>query len=71
MERSVAFQRLPDTDTSPPTAELYRDCESRKKVWRSNVVGRLKTSYLKDKVALRAMLYGLTDRGVFRCLIRS
>ena len=32
-----------------------------REAWRSHVVDVLKTSYLKDKAAFRARLYGLTD----------
>lgn len=40
---------------------FYKDYESLNEAWRSNVVDTLKTSYLKDKAAFRAKLYGLTD----------
>lgn len=40
---------------------FYKDYESLNEVWRANVVDTLKNSYLKDKAAFRAQLYGLTD----------
>ena len=40
---------------------FYKDYEGLNEVWRSNVVDTLKNSYLKDKAAFRAQLYGLTD----------
>lgn len=40
---------------------FYQDYESYSEAWRSHVVDMLKTTYLKDKTALRARLYGLTD----------
>ncbi|MDH4988395.1 hypothetical protein QEZ47_23350 [Aminobacter anthyllidis] len=40
---------------------FYKDYEELNETWRSNVVDTLKTSYLKDKAAFRAQLYGLTD----------
>ncbi len=40
---------------------FYKDYESLNDVWRANVVDTLKNSYLKDKAAFRAQLYGLTD----------
>lgn len=40
---------------------FYKDYEGFSDGWRSHVVDVLKTTYLKDKVAFRARLYGLTD----------
>lgn len=40
---------------------FYKDYEGFSDAWRSHVVDVLKTTYLKDKVALRTRLYGLTD----------
>jgi hypothetical protein len=40
---------------------FYKDYEGFSDVWRSHVVDVLKTTYLKNKVALRTRLYGLTD----------
>jgi len=40
---------------------FYKDYDGFSDAWRSHVVDVLKTTYLKDKVALRARLYGLTD----------
>jgi hypothetical protein len=40
---------------------FYKDYEELNETWRSNVVDTLKTTYLKDKAAFRAQLYGLTD----------
>jgi hypothetical protein len=40
---------------------FYREYEGWGKRWRAHVVETLKTTYLKDKPALRARLYGLTD----------
>jgi hypothetical protein len=40
---------------------FYRDYEALPTGWRAHVVNTLKTTYLKDKVAFRARLYGLTD----------
>ncbi|MDX8522162.1 DUF6638 family protein [Mesorhizobium dulcispinae] len=40
---------------------FYKDFDGFSDAWRSHVVDVLKTTYLKDKVALRARLYGLTD----------
>ncbi|MBT1156612.1 hypothetical protein J1C56_13510 [Aminobacter anthyllidis] len=40
---------------------FYKDYEELNETRRSNVVDTLKTSYLKDKAAFRAQLYGLTD----------
>ena len=40
---------------------FYRDYEGFSDVWRSHVVDTLKSTYLKDKAAFRARLYGLTD----------
>ena len=40
---------------------FYKDYESYPGAWQSHVVDVLKTSYLKDKAAFRARLYGLTD----------
>lgn len=40
---------------------FYKDYEGFSDAWRSHVVDVLKTTYLKDKVAFRARLYGLTD----------
>jgi hypothetical protein len=40
---------------------FYRDYEGFDPVWRSHVVDTLKDTYLKDKAAFRARLYGLRD----------
>ncbi|KUM24848.1 hypothetical protein AU467_29160 [Mesorhizobium loti] len=40
---------------------FYKDFDGFSDAWRSHVVDVLKTTYLKDKVAFRARLYGLTD----------
>jgi hypothetical protein len=40
---------------------FYKEYEGWGKRWRAHVVDTLKTTYLKDKAALRARLYGLTD----------
>ena len=40
---------------------FYRDYEALPASWRPYVVNTLKTTYLKDKLAFRASLYGLTD----------
>ena len=40
---------------------FYRDYEGFNEVWRRHVVDTLKDTYLKDKAAFRARLYGLTD----------
>jgi hypothetical protein len=40
---------------------FYKEYEGWGKRWRAHVVDTLKTTYLKDKEALRARLYGLTD----------
>ena len=40
---------------------FYKDYEGWSDVWRANVVDTLKTTYLRDKDAFRARLYGLTD----------
>ncbi|PDQ22069.1 hypothetical protein CN311_05510 [Mesorhizobium sanjuanii] len=40
---------------------FYKDFDGYTDAWRSHVVDVLKTTYLKDKVAFRARLYGLTD----------
>ncbi len=40
---------------------FYRDYEGYSESYRAYVVNTLKTSYLKDKAALRTQLYGLTD----------
>jgi hypothetical protein len=40
---------------------FYKDYEGFGKAWRRHVVNTLKTTYLKDKEALRARLYGLVD----------
>ncbi|MET3581553.1 hypothetical protein ABID19_004604 [Mesorhizobium robiniae] len=40
---------------------FYSDYGGFSDAWRSHVVDVLKTTYLKDKVAFRARLYGLTD----------
>ncbi|WP_162246443.1 MULTISPECIES: DUF6638 family protein [unclassified Mesorhizobium] len=40
---------------------FYQDYEGYSEAWRSHVVDMLKTTYLKDKIALRSRLYGLTD----------
>lgn len=40
---------------------FYRDYAGFSEAWRSHVVDVLKTTYLKDKVAFRTRLYGLTD----------
>jgi len=40
---------------------FYKEYEGWGKRWRTHVVDTLKTTYLKDKAALRARLYGLTD----------
>lgn len=40
---------------------FYKDYEAWKEPWRSHVVETLKTTYLKDKAAYRARLYGLVD----------
>ncbi|MGB3502607.1 MAG: DUF6638 family protein [Mesorhizobium sp.] len=40
---------------------FYKQYETWEPRWRDNVVETLKTTYLKDKPALRARLYGLTD----------
>ncbi|NGN41391.1 hypothetical protein G6N74_09960 [Mesorhizobium sp. CGMCC 1.15528] len=41
---------------------FYKDYESFTAPWRSHVVDLLKTTYLKDKDAFRARLYGLSDK---------
>jgi hypothetical protein len=40
---------------------FYKDYEGYSKAWRAHVVDVLKTTYLKDKAAFRARLYGLND----------
>ncbi|MBN9273646.1 MAG: hypothetical protein J0J15_26030, partial [Mesorhizobium sp.] len=40
---------------------FYKDYEGFSEGWRAHVVDVLKTTYLKDKTALRARLYGLVD----------
>jgi hypothetical protein len=40
---------------------FYKDYDGYSDAWRSHVVDVLKTTYLKDKVAFRTRLYGLTD----------
>ncbi|TPN31753.1 hypothetical protein FKO01_15420 [Mesorhizobium sp. B2-3-3] len=40
---------------------FYRDYHGFSDAWRSHVVDVLKTTYLKDEVAFRTRLYGLTD----------
>ena len=40
---------------------FYQDYAASTDLWRSHVVATLKTTYLKDKEAFRARLYGLTD----------
>ncbi|TPI21433.1 DUF6638 family protein [Mesorhizobium sp. B4-1-1] len=40
---------------------FYKDYDGFSDAWRSDVVDVLKTTYLKDKAAFRARLYGLTD----------
>jgi hypothetical protein len=40
---------------------FYKDYEGFGEAWRRHVVNTLKTTYLKDKEAFRARLYGLTD----------
>jgi hypothetical protein len=40
---------------------FYKDYDGFSDAWRSHVVDVLKTTYLKDKAAFRARLYGLTD----------
>ncbi|MBZ9881040.1 hypothetical protein LB535_01640 [Mesorhizobium sp. CA10] len=40
---------------------FYKDYDGFSDAWRSHVVDVLKTTYLKDKGAFRARLYGLTD----------
>jgi hypothetical protein len=40
---------------------FYKDYEQFGEAWRRHVVNTLKTTYLKDKEAFRARLYGLTD----------
>ncbi|MBZ9763935.1 hypothetical protein LB553_24055 [Mesorhizobium sp. CA8] len=40
---------------------FYKDDDGFSDAWRSHVVDVLKTTYLKDKTAFRARLYGLTD----------
>lgn len=40
---------------------FYKDFDGYSDAWRSHVVDVLKTTYLKDKAAFRARLYGLTD----------
>ncbi|MBZ9818512.1 DUF6638 family protein [Mesorhizobium sp. CA4] len=40
---------------------FYKDYDGFSDAWRSHVVDVLKTTYLKDKVAFRARLYGLPD----------
>jgi hypothetical protein len=40
---------------------FYKDYEQFSEAWRRHVVNTLKTTYLKDKEAFRARLYGLTD----------
>jgi len=40
---------------------FYRDYEAMPEAWRAYVVNTLKSSYLKDKKAFRARLYGITD----------
>ncbi|PWK63836.1 DUF6638 family protein [Aminobacter sp. AP02] len=40
---------------------FYKDYQELNETWRSNVVDTLKNSYLNDKAAFRAQLYGLTD----------
>ena len=40
---------------------FYKDYDGFSDAWRSHVVDILKTTYLKDKAAFRARLYGLTD----------
>ncbi|WP_217571907.1 DUF6638 family protein [Mesorhizobium sp. GbtcB19] len=40
---------------------FYKDYDGYSDAWRSHVVDVLKTTYLKDKLAFRARLYGLTD----------
>jgi hypothetical protein len=40
---------------------FYKQYEGWSKRWREHVVDTLKNTYLKDKAAFRARLYGLTD----------
>ncbi|TPI64586.1 hypothetical protein FJ417_02855 [Mesorhizobium sp. B3-1-7] len=40
---------------------FYKDYDGFSDAWRSHVVDVLKTTYLKEKAAFRARLYGLTD----------
>jgi hypothetical protein len=40
---------------------FYKDYEGFGEAWRRHVVNTLKTTYLKDKEAFRARLYGLVD----------
>ncbi|TPI86634.1 DUF6638 family protein [Mesorhizobium sp. B2-8-9] len=40
---------------------FYKDYDGFSDAWRSHVVDVLKTTYLQDKAAFRARLYGLTD----------
>ncbi len=40
---------------------FYKDYQGFDEVWRRHVVNVLRTTYLSDKAALRARLYGLTD----------
>ncbi|RUU58036.1 DUF6638 family protein [Mesorhizobium sp. M2C.T.Ca.TU.002.02.1.1] len=40
---------------------FYKDYDGFSDAWRTHVVDVLKTTYLKDKAAFRARLYGLTD----------
>jgi hypothetical protein len=40
---------------------FYKDYEQFSEAWRRHVVNTLKTTYLKDREAFRARLYGLTD----------
>ena len=42
---------------------FYGDYAAYPQAWRAHVVEILKTTYLKDKAALREHLYGLSDRG--------
>jgi hypothetical protein len=54
---------------------FYKDYEGFGEAWRRHVVNTLKTTYLKDKEAFRARLYGLTGLNASiegaLCLIRS
>jgi len=46
---------------------FYKDYDGYSDAWRSHVVDVLKTTYLKDKVAFRTRLYGLTWDRFQRC----